>query len=211
MSYDTHHLDAPRRTAREHRPSARTAAGIIRPAVRRIGLTLAAALTLAACGSGGGSTGPGDGDSPRTDVPAALVGTWYNGSVSPTNFYDPSTGRWGSPGYSDGMFFTFTRDGRFEKGTQLTSSLGGCGTLTMFYVRGTVTVDQAAGTVALHATRARGLEENSCSGRREERPLDLAAEGLTYRYGFGADGNGDHKLWLLGPSWSNWAPFTPTR
>jgi hypothetical protein len=207
MSRNAHDLYAAPRVSLHRR------AGAASIATRSVCLMLAS-LLLAACGGGGGSDGPtdpGDGNSPRTDVPAALAGTWYNGNVSPTNFYNPSTGSWGSPGYSDGMFFTFTRDGRFEKGVQLASSLYGCSTNTMFYIRGTVTVDEAAETISLHPTYARAVEERACPEHTsQERPLDLAEEAMTYRYGFGTDDYGAYKLWLLRPTWSSWAAFTPS-
>ncbi|UCE05292.1 MAG: hypothetical protein JSW07_16990, partial [bacterium] len=38
-----------------------------------------------------------DNNTPRTSVPAELVGEWQTGTVSSVNFYNPTTGVWGAP------------------------------------------------------------------------------------------------------------------
>jgi hypothetical protein len=176
---------------------------ITSPPFGRLAAVAALAVSLAgatACSSGDGALGPasGDdndfGDGPRSEVPNELVGTWYTGGVSPTQFYNPHTGSFGSPGYGNGLFYTFTPDGGFVKGFQLSSSLYGCGTITLVYIRGTVTVDESS--FDIHPSSGEMLEQNTCSNTSEERPIDLEAEAETLAYEVGVDESGDPVLYV---------------
>jgi hypothetical protein len=163
----------------------------VRPRV--IGATaLALCLTLvAACGSGDKAAGPGgDGDpnTPRTAVPDELVGQWYSGDVSPTDYYDPNTGSWSGSGYGEGLMYTFTRDGRYEFAFQLTSRLYDCYTLTQFYVRGTMTVDQSAASYQLHPSSAKKIERSNCGGGNSDSAFQDDGESNYYQVRQADDG-----------------------
>jgi hypothetical protein len=152
-------------------------------------LCLAALLACSAGGSGDGPSAPaGAGATPSTRVPDELVGTWYSGDVSPTQFYNPSTGQWGGSGYSKGLFYTFTADGRYEYGLQLTSQLYGCGTLTQFYVTGTIAVNTSARSYTLHPAAAKRLERNTCAGTQTESRYAETGESNYYQVRVGGDG-----------------------
>jgi hypothetical protein len=78
-------------------------------------------------------------DTPRTDVPQALVGKWYSGTVSSVDFYDPGSGSWGDPS-GNGLFLTLVADGTFSSGYGQQVTLYDCETSSFFYKAGTVTV-----------------------------------------------------------------------
>ena len=161
----------------------------------RAAAALALCLTvLPGCGSdgGGGPSGPsGPSDNPttpRTAVPDELVGQWYSGDVSPTDYYNPNTGHWSGAGYGKGMLYTFTRDGRYEFAFQLASRLDSCYTLTLFYVRGTMTVDEAAGVFQLHPGTAKRIERSNCGGGNGDAAYEDDGESVFYEVHEADDG-----------------------
>jgi hypothetical protein len=171
-----------------------------RAAGRGLVLTLCITLFTAACGGSDRAAGPGagvgggDDNSPSSRVPDELVGAWYAGDVSPTEFYDPNTGSWGGQGYSEGVYYRFAADGHYDFGYQLASELYGCGTRTLFYVTGTMTVDETAGVFELHPTSAKKIEQNSCSGKNTETPFE--GEGESNYYEVRQDDAGHVQLWV---------------
>ena len=127
---------------------------------------LAAVITTMATGLGCSSdseaaTGPDPTPSP-TSVPAEFTGTWYAGNVSGVIFNNPNTGQWSSPS-GTGVTYTFNRDGTYEKGVLLQSSLYGCTSSFLAYQRGTVRVSGAApATFELTASYARIKSVDNC-------------------------------------------------
>jgi hypothetical protein len=160
--------------------------------LRARSLLLLLACAALACGTDDADADPSGPDgaaaAPSTRVPDELVGTWYSGDVSPTQFYNPNTGQWGGSGYGKGLFYTFKQDGRYEFGFQLTSQLYGCGTLTFFYVTGTMTVNAAARSYTLHPTSAKRLERNTCAGTQTEARYTETGESNYYQVRVGSDG-----------------------
>jgi hypothetical protein len=158
----------------------------------RLAGAAALALTLAACGgSDAGATGPGDGHGSR--VPDELVGKWYSGTVSPSNYYDPSTGHWGGQGYTSGVMYTFTPDGHYVMAYQTTSELYDCGTLTLFYVKGNMTVDASRAIYELHPTSAKRIERSNCGGGNSDSEFEDDGESGYYEVAQAEDGS----IWLL--------------
>jgi hypothetical protein len=158
--------------------------------------TLTAALcviAVVACGGGDGAAGPAGGGGPRTRVPDELVGTWFSGDVSPTEFYNPHTGHWGGNGYGQGVFYRFSADGSYEYGYQNWSELYGCGTQTMFYVKGTMEVDETVRVFVLHPTSAKRFERNTCAGTETE--VNYRDEGESDYYQVRVADDGTIELW----------------
>lgn len=125
-------------------------------------LTLGFVALLTACGNSLSNT-------PRTLVPAGLVGGWYNGSVSSVNFYDPGSGHWGSPS-GEGLFYTFTEGGKFSNGFMNQTSLYGCTTFFMIWLEGTVKIQGSV--MRVHPTRGQKKFEAPCaSSLNEDRTL----------------------------------------
>jgi hypothetical protein len=161
----------------------------------RTPLALLAAFSFlaAACGSDG--TGPGDGaTTPRTDVPAELVGTWYHGEVSPSNFYDPASSHWDNA-YGEGMFYSLTADGHYESGCRIYTSSYGCNDAALFWRRGTVAVDPATGSFTLYPRKAIPHSISDCHPEwNYTKPISKDPETIYWQ--FGDDGYGSTALLL---------------
>jgi hypothetical protein len=150
--------------------------------------------------------GPGSGGATGSSVPDEVVGQWYAGGVSPTDFYNPNTGHWTGNGYGSGLSFTFESDGSYVRAFQMYSNLYDCGTLTFTYEKGTVRVDAASSTLELHPSSATIHEQNSCSGWSDSRPIPV--EGTRIHYQRGTDDQGATTLWMREDD-TEWTPFHP--
>jgi hypothetical protein len=139
-------------------------------------------------------------------VPAEIVGSWYAGGVSPTEFYNPNTGSWSGSSYGSGLFFTLNADGTFVRGFQMFSQLYGCGTLTFTYTKGTIVMDEAAGAFELHPQSATIYEQNSCSGWSDSHAIQGEQERIYFRRG--TDDYGATTLWLREDD-TTWTAFHP--
>ena len=173
-----------------------------------LGMTFVAlALLSSGCGGGSDATGPGGGGgTPRTTVPAELVGTWYHGSVSPSSFYDPGSGHWDSA-YGEGMFYSLTADGRFEFGYRIYTSSYGCNSVAMFWKTGTVAVDQGTGSFTLYPSRAVLHSTDDCRSEWNY-TKNIPKDPETLYWQFGDDGYGTAAL-LLASATSTASAFYP--
>jgi hypothetical protein len=136
-----------------------------------------------------------DEKTPRTSVPAALVGEWQTGTVSSVNFYNPTTGVWGAPS-GTGMFFKFTQDGYYEKGVLLQSSLYGHTSTFFAYNKGTMTVED--NMIVLYPTYGKIKSvDNMVQENNYEKPDELKSETMLWEKGF--DEYGLETLWLRYP------------
>ncbi len=151
------------------------------------------ALVAGACGGSG--TGPNDGGgTPRTSVPAELVGTWYHGEVSPSNFYDSLSGSWDNA-YGEGLFYGFTSDGQFQWGYRVYSSSYSCNDVAMFWKKGTVTVDTVNHTFTIHPTEAILHSTDDCHPEWNY-TKQIPKDPETVYWGIGDDGYGSTALLL---------------
>lgn len=139
--------------------------------------------------------GGGSGATPRTPVPEQFVGTWYNGSVSSSNFFNPSTGHW-SNAVGSGSFYRFYADGQFEFGWQMYVSNYGCTNIGMVYRRGTVAVQDSVLVLYDQYTRVMGQDECN-SSKNYERPGEITTETLIAQPGW--DDWGTPGLYLRRP------------
>jgi hypothetical protein len=162
-----------------------------RPTLLGLGIVLA----LAACG-GGGDGGTGPSHTPRTDIPSELVGTWYQGSVSSTDYYDPGSGSWGTPS-GTGVAYTFSGDGIYRHTGVIQSSLYGCSQVVIGWDKGTAAVDGAQLTLTSTSGRLKS-EDNCAADNNYDKSIDIDQQVLTYR--IGADDYGTETLWLTWPN-----------
>ena len=158
-------------------------------------------------GTGSPSPNPSPGPSPGPTsgrIPGELVGTWYSGDVSPTQFYNPNTGQWGGSGYSKGLSYTFTADGSYQFALQLSSQLYGCGTQTLFYATGTITVSASGPSYTLRPKTTKRVERNSCAGT--ETTASYADDGESNYYQVRTGTDGGQELWTRNTDGSdpNW-------
>jgi hypothetical protein len=136
-----------------------------------------------------------DNNTPRTSVPATLVGEWQSGTVSSVNFYNPTTGVWGAPS-GTGMFFKFTQDGYYEKGVLLQSSLYGHTSTFFAYNKGTMTVED--NMIVLYPTYGKIKSvDNMVQENNYEKPDELKSETILWEKGI--DEYGLETLWLRYP------------
>ncbi len=136
-----------------------------------------------------------DENTPKTSVPAALVGEWQSGTVSSVNFYNPTTGVWGAPSGTS-MFFKFTQDGYYEKGVLLQSSLYGHTTTFFAYNKGTMTVED--NMIVLYPTYGKIKSvDNMVEENNYEKPDELKSETMLWEMGL--DEFGVETLWLRYP------------
>lgn len=158
-------------------------------------LTLAIGLAFLASACGSDSGGPGDElETPRTDVPAELAGTWYHGEVSPSDFYDPHSGQWDNA-YGEGMYYSFTPYGRFEWGYRLDTSSYGCSDAAMFWRTGTVAVDPLSSSFTLYPHRAILHSQSDCHSEWNY-TKQIPRDPETISWQFGDDGYGTPALLL---------------
>ncbi len=175
-----------------------------------VGGLIGVVVGLVACATTepGGSVGGGG------TVPAELVGSWYYGSVSPTNYYDPGSGQW-SNAYGEGMFYTFEANGTFEFGYRVVAGAYGCTNTVMWYKSGVVSTDPVTVTVTVLPRVALLNSQDNCRPEwNYERPIDKRPEQLSWR--FGQDEWGTEALFLRWPTgeespFYRWDPGTGLR
>ena len=122
-----------------------------------------AALCIACVDPTAPDAGNADGGStpPAGSVPAALVGNWRYGSVSPTNFWDDHSGVYAGNAYGFSDIYAFNRDGTFKENVYIYTQSYGCKTQAWVEMSGTVTFDAAAFT--LHVAKGRFKTTSPCS------------------------------------------------
>jgi hypothetical protein len=139
--------------------------------------------------------GPGEipGNTPRSSVPAELVGSWYEGNPSTINYYDPYTGEWAPPNGS-GFTYTFGADGTYTYSGLIQVSSYGCSTTLFGYYTGTVTFEGEVLTVYQNGGQTK--YETNCGTNSEEA---AAPETTAYSWTLGPDEYGEQTLTLTWP------------
>jgi len=134
---------------------------------KRILLLSFISLSLAAaCDADGG--GPGGGPAtPRSPLPAELVGAWFTGTLSSIQYYDRVTGQWQNPSGS-GFYFIFEADGRYETGAVIDSTVSGCNMRLLGTETGTVTRDEDLLTVYRHWVKVKVTNTCGDDGERTQ-------------------------------------------
>lgn len=143
----------------------------------------------------GGVTGPGGtpANTPRSAVPAELVGSWYEGSVSTINYYDPATGAWAPPSGS-GFSYTFRADGTYTHSGLIQVSTYGCTSSLFGYYTGTVTF--AGDVLTTYQNGGKTKYDTNCGTSSE---TDAEAEVTNFRWTLGPDSYGEATLTLTWP------------
>jgi len=129
------------------------------------------------------ATSPGEvANTPRTSVPAELVGDWHSGTTSFIGFYDRASGRWSNPS-ENGFSYRFSADGYFEYGGLLKSNVAGCSYDFYSYKIGTVTVEGT--TLTIYPLYSRFRKDDSCSPQNnydKQGSLDPSSVSITIEY-----------------------------
>jgi hypothetical protein len=140
------------------------------------------------------------------EPPEAILGAWYDGTVSSVGYVDTDLGSYSSGG-SEGLMYAFAPDGTWQSGWLLTSQLYACLMRVMVFRSGVVSAsDLMTGQVQLQATTAQIRSEDSCSadGNYER---DLSRDDETLFWSRSTDEYGGLLL-LRGPD-TSWSLFRP--
>ena len=120
-------------------------------------------------------------------VPAAVVGKWRYGSISPTTIHDAQTGKHLGNARSLGSFVEFAADGSYKQYTLTSMNTNGWALSTWAEEYGEAAFDPAKGTVALKATNGKyRVTDNRVKKNNYDRPMTdeevkKAAVTLTYK------------------------------
>jgi hypothetical protein len=147
---------------------------------------------LSACGGAPGLGGV-PADTPRSVLPAAMVGSWYEGSISTIDYYDPVTGVWAPPSGS-GFAYTFHGDGTYEYTGILQVSTYGCTSTLLGYYTGTVTV--SGDVLTTYQNGGRTKYETNCGTNSE---TAAEPEVTSYSWQIAPDEYGEETLTLTWP------------
>lgn len=129
-------------------------------------------------------------------MPKELAGTWYAGTVSSVNFFNPGTGQWAAPS-GNGLFFNFAADGSYEKGVLMQSSLYNCSMTFFAYNKGKL--ELSGGQMVLHPEYGRIKSTDTCvSDNNYEKADQLNQE--TVLWELGTDDYGNSTLYLGNPN-----------
>ena len=156
----------PIRSSRVHRAA--------RAVARRLSFVGAAAL-LAACGGSDAATGPGGpgGETPRSELPSALVGNWRYGVVSPSNFWDDHTGAYAGNAYGISDYYEFAAGGTYKRLTYIYTTTYSCHTQAWTEMQGTLTA--TGERFVLYPTQGRYKVASNCSSSSNyTRPMTAA-------------------------------------
>ncbi|PAP75970.1 T9SS type A sorting domain-containing protein [Rubrivirga marina] len=108
-----------------------------------------------------------------SDITASgVVGSWWEGTLSTIQFYDPATGHWAAPN-GTGTFLILRTDGTFRAGGILNVTAGVCTSTIMVDEHGRYAT--SADSLVLDRQRGNSRVTNTCwsdaDGRSARRPL----------------------------------------
>ena len=135
-------------------------------------------------------------------MPEALRGDWVYGTISPTDFFDRSTGAHLANAYGVGVYFTFGADGTFKQFQYNYSTAYNCRIETWTALEGTVTVED--GVFKTYPTSGKYRVANNCArSQNYTRPMTAKeradAQGKAYTWGFEENPNDGKTYLMIGP------------
>jgi hypothetical protein len=159
-------------------------------------LAIVASFTLLSCNAGSAS------DTVRktnanTKVPKELVGKWLNGTFSMSNWWSYDGKKYLGNPYTRSVAFTFTATGEAEFFMAIKTNTGYCSTEGFTYLKGTITIDEAAQSFTLTPSKGNYRGFYSCAARsnfdRPAKPEELKS--TTYYWTMETDTNG--QKWMV--------------
>lgn len=158
------------------------------------------AITLSAC-TIDEATGPDDAEAPPSGgtVPAAVVGGWRYGSVSPTNFWDDHTGLYSGNAYGFSDQYVFAANGTFKEYVYVYTQSYGCRIQAWVEMEGRVDFDAAQFTTKLTAGHFKTIDTCASSNNkdRDMTASERAERSKTHGYALKADASGTTYLQIL--------------
>ncbi|GJG86089.1 hypothetical protein tb265_12700 [Gemmatimonadetes bacterium T265] len=159
-----------------------------------------AALFAAACAD---ATGPkaADGGSGSADasVPAAIVGSWRYGSVSPSNFWDDHTDVYSGNAYGISDQYVFNRDGTYKEYLYVYTQTYGCRTQAWVEMSGPVHFTDGSFTTQVADGHFKTIDPCAPS-HNKDRPMtddERNERGKTQTYALRTDDAGKTYLAIL--------------
>ncbi len=157
-----------------------------------------ATTLVGACSSDAGATepdSPNNGGGGGTAFPTELTGSWVFGLISPTDFYNASTGEWIDNAYGTAVLFDFKPDGRYTQSILIKTSAYNCRMQVYIYNEGRAQVEGAL--IKVHPTKGTIRSRDSCNAANNyDRPDDIARK-QGDKYGWTFQLNEDGKTYLL--------------
>lgn len=136
-------------------------------------------------------------NTPRTEVPDELVGSWLSGSFAMSNWWSYNGSQYAGNPYTRSVAFKFDKNGTAEFYLAIATFNGSCRTEGFTYFKGTVAFDEGAQSFTFHPQKGNFRGFYSCSPtsnfNRPATASELNAD--TYYFSFWTDTNG--KTWLL--------------
>lgn len=150
---------------------------------------------------------------PAADVPKGMVlpevvGQWKWGSISPTSFWDTTTGKYAGNARSMGSFFDFKPDGTYSQMIYIATYQYGWSVQVWTYHEGTVTFERD-GTFTLHPAKGRYKgADNRVAKNNFDRPMgedDLKKSAGPQRWAFKRDG--EKTVLMMGSTAEAMSPY----
>ncbi|HEX2608734.1 MAG TPA: hypothetical protein VHK91_15230 [Flavisolibacter sp.] len=137
------------------------------------------------------------GNSPRTEVPAALQGSWMYGNFSTTEYWSQSPDSYLGNALEFAIAFTFEKDGIYTQYFTSRNVSGGVTSYQQSVTRGTVEIDPEQHTIRTHPNKAHYKRTRNGSVI-EERDLtsDEITSNTSYTYTTGTEAGGTKALYL---------------
>lgn len=136
-------------------------------------------------------------DTPRSEVPDALVGNWLSGTFAMSDWWSYDGSQYEGNPYSQSVAFKFLKNGDAEFFLALASFDGACRTEAFTYLKGTVKFDEANHSFTLYPQQGNYRGFYSCSPSRNfDRPAQKSElNASVFYYTIETDTNG--KEWMV--------------
>jgi hypothetical protein len=158
--------------------------------------TALTAITLLACSKS--KAGEDEINSPKTEVPTHLKGTWMYGNFSTIEYWSQDPSGYIGNALEFAIAFKFNSDGTFEQYFTSSSVIAGQTTYQQSVTKGTVVIDEVNKTIITYPAKAH-YKRSRGGVTLEER--DLAKSEMTgkttYQYSTGTEVNGTYALYLV--------------
>jgi len=133
---------------------------------------------------------------PRTDVPAALQGTWMYGTFSMTEYWNQNPADYLGNALTMAIAFKFNTDGTYEQYFTSSSVTAGAATYQQAVTKGTVVIDLVQHTITTHPANShyKRTRSGTVLEERDLRPDEISS--VKYFYEAGTTSNGTKALYL---------------
>jgi hypothetical protein len=138
----------------------------------------------------GGETPPPPPPPPTGSLPAAMVGTWFNGTIPPSDFYNPTTGEWRDTN-GLGQMYVFNADASYTYAGFLWLQNGACRTEVSTYQQGNAQANDATLVLTPAVAKTRTLV---VCGSRSDSTTDGPFTSYNLGWSVADDGLGHPKL-----------------